>query len=245
MMNREQELSELLEKLKRGAGENLRCAVLFGSAATEEFHRQHSNLNVLCVLHRLQASDIRQLSPAAIWWEKRGHPAPLLFTLEELRRSADVFAIELLDIKAHRRLLWGDDPFESFAVPMERHRLQVEHDLRMSTIRLRQRFLAAPAKNRAVVELMTASLGTFLALFRHALIALGEPPAENNRAALARLSATLEFDRAPFEMLLELREGRRKESQVDGAKTMRAYLEAVERVADEVDRRLAGPMGHA
>ena len=244
-MNGERELSELLEKLKRGAGENLRCAVLFGSAATEEFHAGHSNLNVLCVLHHLDATDIRRLSPAAIWWEKRGHPAPLLFTLEELRRSADVFAIELLDIKAHRRLLWGDDVFESFPVPMELHRLQVEHDLRMSIIRLRQRFLAARAKNRAVVDLMTASLGTFLALFRHALIAFGEPPAENNRAALARLSAKLEFDRRPFEILLEVREGKRKESQVDGAKTMPAYLAAVERVVDEVGRRLAGPAKHA
>src|SRR5215471_18749610 len=226
-MDREHELSELVERLKRGAGENLRCVVLFGSAATEDFHMGHSNLNVLCVLRSLNATDIRRLSPAAISWEKRGQPAPLLFTLEELRRSADVFAIELLDIKAHRRVLLGDDVFEALQVPMDLHRLQVEHDLRMGIIRLRQRLLAARENNRALVELMTASLGTFLVLFRHALIALGEPAAENNRAGLTRLSAKLEFDRAPFEMLLEVREGKRKASQVDGAATMPAYLQAV------------------
>jgi hypothetical protein len=241
-MNRERDLSALVEKLKRDAGENLRCAVLFGSAATEEFHAGHSNLNLLCVLRRLEAADIRRLSPAAIWWEKHDHPAPLLFTLEELRRSADVFAIEMLDIKAHRRVLWGDDVFESLQVPMDLHRVQVEHDLRMSIIRLRQRMLGTRETNRALVELMTASLTTFVTLFRHALIALGEPPAENNRAALAHLSAKLQFDRAPFEKLLEVREGKRKESQVDGAATIAAYLQAVERVTDEVDRRFAEPV---
>jgi predicted nucleotidyltransferase len=240
-MRQERELNELVERLKRGAGENLRCVVLFGSAATEEFHARHSDLNVLCVLARLGASDIRQLSPSAIWWEKRGHAAPLLFTLEELRRSADVFAIELLDIKAHRRLLYGDDLLQSLPVPTELHRLQVKHELRASLIRLRQRFLAARTKNRVLLDLMTASVGTFLALFRHALIALGDAPPENNRAALANLSAKLGFDRRPFETLLEVREGKRKRSQLDVPGTMRTYLASVERVADEVDRRLGGP----
>jgi predicted nucleotidyltransferase len=240
-MKHERELSELVEKLKQGAGGNLRCVVLFGSAATGEFHARHSDLNVLCVLHRLGADDIRQLSPAAIWWEKRGHAAPLLFTLEELRRSADVFAIELLDIKAHRRLLYGDDLLELLPVPTDLHRAQVEHELRVGLIRLRQRFLAARTKDRILLSLMTASMGTFLALFRHALIALGGPPPENNRAALASLSSKLGFDAGPFETLLEVREGKRKGSQLDVPGTVRAYLEAVERAVDEVDRRLAGP----
>jgi len=44
------------------------------------------------------------------WWcvEQR-EPAPLFFTKEELKNAADVFAIEILDMKHGRRVLYGTD----------------------------------------------------------------------------------------------------------------------------------------
>src|SRR2546422_8340651 len=78
-----------------------------------------------------------------MWWTRKGHPSPYVFTLEELRQSADVFAIELWDIKSSRKVLFGEDVFDGLDVPMGLHRIQVERELRASLVRLRQRYLTA------------------------------------------------------------------------------------------------------
>ena len=233
------DLNELVEKLKQASGSNLRSVVLYGSAASGEFHPEHSDLNVLCVLARLDAGEIEKLNPAAVWWARKGHPAPMLFTLEELHNSADVFAIELLDMQASHRVLHGEDLLAGLHVPVSLHRQQVEHDLRTNLIRLRQAYLMAPRDLKSLLGLMTASVSTFGALFRHALIALGEPSVRSKREAIDRLAKLLTFDASGFHAILDVREGKLTEHHVDVPATFRSYLAAVTRVTEEVDRRLA------
>ena len=234
----EKQLSELVEKLKAASGANLKSVVLYGSAATDEFQAEYSDLNVLCVLGRLDATDFEMLNPAGQWWTGKGHPAPLVFTLNRLRDSADVFAIELLDIKAKRRVLFGEDVFAGLDVPMTLHSLQVERELRTNLIRLRQNYLAFPPKPKRLMQLMTASLSTFFTLFRHALIALGEQPPEAKREVGDRLGALLGFDSRPFHTVLDVREKKLAEKNVDAAATFRDYLNSIQRAEDEFDRRL-------
>ena len=196
-----------MERLGEAAGANLIAVVLYGSAADHEFHEEHSDLNILCLLQRLDAEELKKLQPVGLWWWRKGHPTPLLFTLRELRDSADVFAIELLDMKQRHRMLLGDDFLSGLEVPMALHRLQVERELRTSVIRLRQAFLRSRGRRAELSELMIASASTFAALFRHALIALGETPPDTRREALDRLAAKLGFDPAAFHAVLDLREG--------------------------------------
>ena len=54
----EQDLTDLVTKLKDAAGGNLLSAILYGSAATEEFHPGHSDLNVLCIMQSLGCDDL-------------------------------------------------------------------------------------------------------------------------------------------------------------------------------------------
>ncbi len=237
-MDKEKELAQLVERLKQAAGANLMSVVLYGSAASAEFQPRHSDLNVLCVLERLDAAELDRLNPLATWWAHRGHPAPLLFTLEELRRSADIFAIELLDIKANRRLLSGQDVFLDLDIPLDLHRHQVERELRTNLLRLREGYLVAQRTRSALLRTMTASVSTFVTLFRHALIALGEQPAETKRQIVAQLADLLGFDASGFNTVLDVREGRRRESDVDAAALFTSYLEALTRVTEEIDRRM-------
>jgi len=84
------------------------------------------------------------------WWcVEQKEPAPLFFTKDELRDAANVFAIEILDMKHGRRILYGADVVADIEVPMNLHRVQIEHDLRTILLKLRQRYLRAPgnAKN--------------------------------------------------------------------------------------------------
>jgi hypothetical protein len=234
----EKKLTEFVEKLKAAAGANLKAVVLYGSRATGDFQEKYSDVNLLCVVERLGADELRALNPVVIWWMQQNQPAPKIFTREELGRSADVFAIELTDLKASHRVLHGEDVFAALDVPMSLHRLQVERELRTNLIRLREGFLVAPQDARSILALMTRSISSFATLFRHTLLVFGEQAPGGKREAIRRLAAQLGFDAAPFEAVLDVREGRRGEKQLDAPATFRAYLDSVTRVADEVDRRL-------
>ncbi len=242
-INAEQQkvLDELVSRLKAKdvADGNLQAVVLYGSAVAGEFHAEFSDLNVLCLLERLDAGALLKLAPVVAWWQAQKQPALMLFTIDELRCSADVFAIELYDIKARHRVLYGKDYFPALEVPMNLHRLQVERELRTSIIKLRQRYLAAPNDAKSVVRLMTDSVSTFITLFQHTLIAMGEQAPSQKREIVARVASLLGIDRKAFEQILDVRESKIPASQVDANAVFSGYLETVVRVVNEVDRRLS------
>jgi hypothetical protein len=231
-------LDEFVQKLKASAAENLKAAALYGSAVTGEFHSKHSDLNLLCILEQADAARIEALHAPVEWWMRQGHRAPLVFTLEELARSADIFAIELLDMKTHHRMLYGEDVLAALPVPMRYHAIQVERELRTDWLRLRQAILTAPKKEDAYLSLMTSSFSAFAALFRHALIALGEPPAANNREAIDRVARFAHADPGGFFTILDFREGKRKQREIVVEVALEQYFAFVETVTDEFDRQL-------
>src|SRR5260370_42325171 len=101
-------LKNLVERLHEAARDNLESILLYGSAARGDFHEAHFDLNVLCTLRSLRVEDLARVAGTVSWWtSEQKQPAPLFFTPEELRHTADVFAIELLCIhKRHRVLYW-------------------------------------------------------------------------------------------------------------------------------------------
>jgi hypothetical protein len=98
--------------------------------------------------------------------------------------------------------------------------------------------LAAPLSYKAHLGIMSQSLSAFCNLFRHALIALGQPMPGTKREAVAAVATLTGADPSAFHAMLDLREGKRKPSSVDVEASLHAYLEFVEVVTDEVDRRL-------
>jgi predicted nucleotidyltransferase len=235
----EAKLTELVNRLQAAAKANLKAVVLYGSAVTGEFREGHSDLNILCLVDHANSSDLEDLHGVAEWWVKKGNHPPLIFTRDELDRSADVFAIELLDMKSSHRILYGEDFLTTLEVPLNMHRLQVERELRTAWLRLRQAILAAPLDEKTHLSIMTKSLSTFCSLFRHALFALGQPMPANKREAIAGVASVTGADGAVFQALLDVREAKR--AKVDVEPSLRAYLAFVEVVTNEIDRRLATP----
>jgi hypothetical protein len=232
----ENKLDEFVQRMRSAAPDNLKAIVLYGSAASQEFHEGHSNVNLMCLVENGDPARLEPFHSTVEWWTGKGHPAPLIFTLEELRRSSDIFAIELLDMQARHKMLFGEEFLAGITVPLRYHKLQVERELRTNWLRLRQTFLAAPRK--AHLDVMVAAASSFTALFRHALIALGEPAAENKRDAIERAAKLTGVDANGFLAVLDFREKKMKEKDIDMAATARSYFKLVEAVTDEVDRRL-------
>jgi predicted nucleotidyltransferase len=234
----EEKLTEFVMRVKSALGEDLKAIVLFGSAVTGEFVSRHSDLNTLCIVTHAGSAQLEALHPAAEWWMRQGHPAPLVFTFDELEHSADVYAIELVDIKLHHRILFGDDFFERLEVPLRLHALQLERELRSHCLRLREAILAAPRTKKAQLAIMLGSFAGFCTLFRHALWAITSHMPGNKREAIDGVASLTGGNPAAFRAILDLREGKSKLRQIDIEDTLHAYLELVELVANEVDRRL-------
>lgn len=234
-MNSDSALNQLVQRLTTAAGNNLLSVVLHGSAAAEDFHPQFSDLNVLCVVNELSPAAMRALAPALGWWSAQKYPAPLFFTRAELQAAADVFPIEMLDIKERRKVLHGDDPFQQLQVSMALHRIQLEHELRTKLLLLRQHYMTVSGDPARVRHLLLDSVSNFLALFRHALIAMGETPPPNKLEAARRLSARAGFLPAPFEQLLQVRERKLKAEELDPDHVLAACMLAIEKVIQAVD----------
>ena len=230
-------IGEFVGRVRDAVGGNLKSAILYGSAAAGDYIPEHSDVNLLFVLGETSFGAIAALAPVVEWWAKQKHHAPLLMTAEELRRGADVFSIEFLDMRENYRVLWGEDLLKGLEIPMKFHRAQVEYELREKTILLRQRLLVLAKDEGAKWELLVRSVSAFGTLARHALIALGETAA-SKREAVQKLAAKAGFDDSAFLQLFDLRERKvdRKTMNVDDV--FARYLKAVERITAAVDEML-------
>jgi hypothetical protein len=231
-------IGEFVGRVREAAGGNLKSVILYGSAAAGDYVAEHSDVNLMCVLDETSFAAIAGMAPVVEWWAKQKHHAPLLMTAEELRRGADVFSIEFLDMQQSYRVLWGEDLLKELEIPMKFHRAQVEYELREKTILLRQRLLAVAGDEGAKWELLVRSLPAFGTLARHALIAMGEKRTGSKREAVEKLAAKAGFDTSAFTQLFDLRERKvdRKKLNVDDV--FARYLKAVERITAAVDEML-------
>jgi predicted nucleotidyltransferase len=237
MLSTEAQLNELVNRLKDAAAANLDCVILYGSAARGNFHPDHSDLNVLCVLKSLTVEELTRVAPVVRWWAmKQNQPAPLFFTAEELLQSADVFSIELRDMQDDRRVLFGTDPIANFHLPTNLHRVQVEHELRTALLKLRNAYFRAPGDSRELTPVLCKSFSSVLTLLRHVIIAFGEEPPAAARAIIKRAAELTHANAAAFDTVLRLREHTDAVSEI--VQVYGAYLAALESVIRALDQHL-------
>jgi hypothetical protein len=234
----EDKLDALVRRLRDAAGPNLESVILYGSAISGDFDPEFSNLNVFCVLRDASFSALLALAPSIKWWDRQKQPTPLFMTREELLRSADVFTIELMDMREHHRILFGEDVLENLQIPTRLHRIQVEYELREKLLLIRQRLSLASTSDPQLWDLLLRSLPSFLTLFRHALIALGVAPPSRKRETVQALSKQVGFDPAAVNQVLNIRERKADRKQFDVRNVFAGYLAVVEQVTAAVDKML-------
>jgi len=237
MLSTEDKLTELVNRLKELGRENLESVILYGSAGRGESRGKFADLNVLCTLRSVSLGELARLAPAVRWWSKdQREPAPLFFTAGELRQSADVFAIEVLDMQKGHRVLYGPDVIATIAVPMNLHRVQVEHDLRTLLLKLRQHFLYAAGNESELKSVMAKALSSAMVLLRHVLIAFGEEPPVAPREMFARISALTGADAEAFDTQLEMRDLGKHVDEI--TRLYDRYLNALAKVTSALDKIL-------
>lgn len=228
----------LIDDLKAAHGNNLAAVILYGSAASGDFVREKSDYNLLIALREITPKDLRAAQASMREWNRMGHPVPVYFTVNELKNAADVFPIEFHQMENARRVLYGADFLENVQISDEFLRHQTEYELRSKLIRLRRRYIGASASADSLASLMTNSLGSFIALFRAALLLYGVQPPNTKREIIAATVRQFRIDVDSFEKILAIRENK-SSNRLDEASANRLfaeYLRQIETVIEAVDR---------
>ena len=229
-------LTQLVEKLQAAYGERLISVVLYGSAAGGESHPRFSDFNVLCVLQEITPRELRAGEDVFRWWREQGSPSPLLLTEAETAASTDCFAIEFHDIQRQHVLLYGKDLISGLRADDSFYRAQVEHDLRAKLLRVRQKAGGMLSNPNLLRRMLLDSVSTFCVLFRHALILRGMDAPTSKRDVIACTRQVFAIDAAPFEKLIDVREGCLKPRDIDPVLLLASYLKEISQVIDAVDQ---------
>jgi len=228
-------LEQFAGRLEAALGENLVALLLFGSAARGTHVEGRSDLNVLVIVRDAGVEKLHAATPLLAEWAKVGEPAPLVFAEAEWRASADVFPIEIEDMREAHRLLAGRDPFEGVATKRADLRRELEHELRGKVLRLRTEYAAAAADGKALGRLLVHSAGTFFVLFRATLRLLGGAPPTGHDALVRETAAAAGLDPSAFEWVLAAIGGKPPKELAAYDPIAGKYVDAMEALADFVD----------
>jgi hypothetical protein len=230
-------LNRLVDDLRAAHGENLSSIVLYGSVAAGDQVELRSDHNLLIVLQRITVEDMRVSHATMRDWLAHRQPMPVYFTVEELKRAADVFPIEFLQMEQARKVLHGRDPFEFVDISQANLRRQTEYELRTKLIQLRRRYIPASTSGERLSALMSDSLASFAALFRAVLILHDQEPPVGKADSVRATAHLLGLDESPFERIFELRsKTAAKLSETEANTVFSAYMTQIERVIEAVDR---------
>jgi hypothetical protein len=230
-----QRLERLAAAVAAATGDNLVSLVLYGSAAAGTRGAQ-SDVNLLMVLRDASAAALHPLGDALRDWLRSGERAPLVFSLDGWRRAADVFPIEIEDIRQRHRVLRGSDPVADLTTTRDDLRRELEREARGLLVQLRASYAAAASDGKALAAVVRDSLRTVLVLFRASLrLGDGAPP-ESREALVEAVGRAAGFDPSAFRWPLEQQTAARPGRLRAHDPTAAAYLDAVASFVAYVDR---------
>src|SRR6476659_2245517 len=234
-------LDELVRQLRAAYKERLASVVLYGSAAGGDHIPDRSDYNVLVLLDSIDSTQVDASSSVAASavaraWREAGNPPPMTMSLEEWRRSSDIFPMEYADILERNRVLHGDPPFAGISVALTDLRLQLEQQVMGKLLQLRQGALLAGTDGKRQAELVAASLSTMMVLFRAVLRLHGEKPTGDNAKTATRVGELTGFDPAPFLRAVRHVHGKEKLPSEQAAQVLNGYLAAIERLSRHLDQ---------
>jgi len=232
---RERDLERFGERLETALGANLVAAVLYGSAARGTYVKGRSDFNVLVVVRDASAAALRPVAPVLADWTKAGEPPPLIFSEAEWHASADVFPIEIEDMREAHRLLRGGDVFAELTTRREDLRQELEREVRGKLLRLRTEYAAAAGDGKALGKLLLASASTFLTLLRATLRLTGRVPPAEPAALVEAAAEVVGMDAGAFGWIVGRLAGRAMPPLEPFDPIGTRYVDAIERLVRFVD----------
>ena len=146
---------EFMDKYKEVMKKNLVSIIKFGTEGEPN--------NLLIISKKLQFEDLEIIKPVILQYRKKMKSVPILFTLSGLRDGADVFPLEILDMKYPHEVLYGEDILEDIKLDKKHVRRELEYELRSKLIHLRENYVGI--KPRELKLLLNAAVPTLMPMF--------------------------------------------------------------------------------
>jgi hypothetical protein len=122
-------------------------------------------------------------------------------------------------------------------VPLNLHRIELEHELRTLLLKLRNHYFLAHGEDARLRAVLAKSVSGALTLLRHAVFAVdGKMPASNHEA-LPRAAQLFGFDSSALENVIRLRDSKdEKLSSHDLISIYETYVLAISGAINSVDQ---------
>lgn len=236
MASAEKRVETFAADLEAALGGNLVSILLFGSAARGQHRKGKSDINLLVLLKDAGSGAIARAADPIARWVKSGEPAPLLFSEAEWKASADVFPLEIEDMREAHKLIRGNDPLLALSTQRADVRRQLEREVRGKLLHFRAEYASIATDGKKVGALLENSLGTFIVLFRATLRLARDTAPPEAEAVVKATSVAAGLDAAAFEWPLARRAGKRVPELRSFDPTASRYLDQIEKLAKFVNQ---------
>lgn len=226
--------ADTAKALVNALGERLRSVVLYGSVPRGEYVEGVSDINLLLLLDNVDTPTLAAAAAVEARMVERG-VNPLVLEWRERIRAADVFGIELLDMRDAHEVLAGVEPFDGLNVPRQALRLQTERELRTRLLALHSAMLHAKENAGVPGAILIAALPAFVTYLRAVLRLAEEPIPSTMREVIRRGCDRTGADPAGLLAALDARLAARPWGIKLEDPVVEAYRAACERTADHVD----------
>src|SRR5204862_1918046 len=124
-------------------------------------------VTALVLVSDLTVEDLDACASHTGRWGRLGLATPLVLPEEEFHRSLDVFPLEYGEIVRAHAHVYGEDPFTNVAIDLGDLRRACEMQIKSHLVHLREGYLEAGGRLKAVSDLVIASAPAFAALLRN------------------------------------------------------------------------------
>jgi hypothetical protein len=221
----------LADDLKTVFGARLHSVVAYGAHLDGD---TAGPVAALALVSDLTIEDLDACASHTGRWGRLGLATPLVMPEDEFRRSLDVFPLEYGEIVRAHAQVYGGDPFEDVTIDPRDLRRACELQIKSHLVHLREGYLEAGGRLKAVSDLAIASAPAFAALLRNVARLRGVSSTERMETT-RRGAAAAGVPEDVVDAVLAL-EHRPTAGAVDAARLFPRYLAAVAELAGTVDR---------
>ncbi|MBL8176972.1 MAG: nucleotidyltransferase domain-containing protein [Bryobacterales bacterium] len=182
-------LRDFVASARHALGDNLRSAVLFGSAAEGRLRRD-SDINLILVLRDFSPSQAAQLNPALSLARAAAALQTMFLVEAEIPAAFQCFAQKFADIQRRHFTLCGPDPFAECRVRREDEILRTRQVLLNLAMRLRERYTLLASHPDQLASAIADTVGP-LRTCAAAISEIENTPAASPKHAFAAIVAAL------------------------------------------------------
>lgn len=234
----ERRLDRLVQRLREAGGSNLLGAALYGGLVKGRYTPGISDINVLVMVADAGLPSLLPLAPVLTEALRESLVVPFLVTPEDLRASAALFPVKILDIQTRHRVLWGDVRLAGLEVERSALRLRSLQELKNLELRLRLQVVERRADPDVLWRALTNSLPKLAVTLEIFLRVRGLEVPDDRPGVLRTAGRELGIDPEQMERVAMLRRVDARPAEPEVRERLAEYFEILRRI----ERGIEGEM---